>query len=157
MPIDVQTVLDAFPPALFVPTLTATDRAGVLRELLSRVHAGGIVRDPEVLLAMLLQREKLGSTGIGHGVAVPHGRSLAVPRLTAAFGRHEAGVEWNAIDGRPVRLVFLVLAPPVERPVRYLPFLGRIVEFVGDAARREALATPGDFESFQEQMRAALA
>lgn len=156
MSIDVHAVLEAFHPSLFLPQLEAHDKTSVLRELVARVHGTGIVRDPDLLLEMLLQREALGSTGIGHGVAVPHGRSLAVPRLTAAFGRHPTGVAWDAVDGQPVKIVFLVLAPPLERPNRYLPFLGRIVELVGDAGRRQALEAPSSFESFQEKMRAAV-
>ena len=96
MGIDVQTVLEAFTPSLFLDELQAPDKAGVLREFVTRVRATGIVRDEGLVLEMLLQREGLGSTGIGHGVAVPHGRSLAVPRLVAAFGRHRTGVHWNA-------------------------------------------------------------
>lgn len=156
MSIDVKTVLDAFEPSLFVPELQSQDKSGVLLEMVERVQASGIVRDVPLLLAMLEQRESLGSTGIGHGVAVPHGRSLAVPRLVAAFGRHRTGVEWGSVDGAPVHLVFLVLAPPLERSSRYLPFLGRIVEFVGDAGRRDGLHALEDYEDFQEKMRVAL-
>lgn len=156
MSIDVKTVLDAFEPSLFVPELQSKDKSGVLLEMVERVQASGIVRDVPLLLAMLEQRESLGSTGIGHGVAVPHGRSLAVPRLVAAFGRHRVGVEWGSVDGAPVHLVFLVLAPPLERSSRYLPFLGRIVEFVGDAGRRDGLHAIEDYEDFQEKMRVAL-
>ena len=156
MSIDVKTVLDAFEPSLFVPQLQSNDKPGVLREMIERVQAGGIVRDAPLLMEMLEQREGLGSTGIGRGVAVPHGRSLAVPRLVAAFGRHPRGVEWGALDGEPVRLVFLVLAPPVEQASRYLPFLGRIVEFVSDADRRDELHELADYEAFQEKMRVAL-
>ncbi len=154
--IDVQTVLDAFEPSLFLAPLTSQDKAGVLRELVARVCRSGIVRDERLVLEMLQQRENLGSTGIGHGVAVPHGRSLAVPRLVAAFGRHPTGAPWGAVDGQPVQLIFLVLAPPVERPSRYLPFLGRIVEFVGSPERRADLGSVASYEAFQERMRVAL-
>ena len=156
MSIDVKSVLDAFEPSLFVPQLKSKDKTGVLREMIDRVQAAGIVRDARLLFAMLEQREGLGSTGIGHGVAVPHGRSLAVPRLVAAFGRHQKGVDWGSVDEAPVHLVFLVLAPPLERSSRYLPFLGRIVEFVGDARRRDDLLALEDYEDFQEKMRVAL-
>ena len=156
MAIDVRTVLDAFEPSLFVPHLQSKDRLGVLREMVERVQAAGVIRDGALLLEMLQQRESLGSTGIGHGVAVPHGRSLAVPRLIAAFGYHPRGVDWNSVDEAPVHLVFLVLAPPLEQTSRYLPFLGRIVEFVNDPGRRADLQTIKDYDDFQEKMRVAL-
>jgi mannitol/fructose-specific phosphotransferase system IIA component (Ntr-type) len=106
---------------------------------------------------MLRSRESLGSTGIGHGVAVPHGRSLAVPRLVAGFARHASGVAWGAVDGKPVKLIFLILAPPLEQPTRYLPFLGRIVEAVSDADRRKRLSKVTTYEEFRGALRDALA
>ncbi len=107
MAVDAQAVLETFDPALFLPQLTANDKDGVLRELVAHVQARGLVRDVDPLLGMLQSRERLGSTGIGHGIAVPHGRSLSVPRLVAGFARHATGVEWDAVDGKPVRLPML--------------------------------------------------
>lgn len=157
MAVDAQIVLDAFEPSLFLPHCTAANKDSVLAELIGQVRACGLVREPELLLEMLKSREQLGSTGIGHGIAVPHGRSLAVQRLVAGFIRHAKGVEWNAIDGQPVHLIFLVLAPPIEQPTRYLPFLGRIVEAVSDAERRARLAKVSTYEEFKEVLRDALA
>src|SRR5262245_19576653 len=105
---------------------------------------------------MLKSREQLGSTGIGHGIAIPHGRSLAVQRLVAGFAKHESGVEWDAVDGKPVNLIFLILAPPIEQPNRYLPFLGRIVEAVNDPDRRVKLFEVQYFIEFQGFLRYAL-
>jgi mannitol/fructose-specific phosphotransferase system IIA component (Ntr-type) len=155
--IDVDTVLEAFQPSLFIPKLKAKKKDSVLQELVDKVCASGIVRDADPLLEMLRSREKLGSTGIGRGVAVPHGRSLAVQRVVAVFGHHSKGIEWQAVDGEPVRLVFLILAPPLEQSSRYLPFLGRIVEAVSDDKRREQLAGITTYEEFQEIIRDALA
>ena len=157
MAIDVQTVLDAFEPALFIPKLRSKDRESILLEMVEEIEQRGVIRDRDLVAEMLRTRERLGSTGIGHGVAVPHGRSLAVPRLIAAFGRHAKGVEWEAIDGAPVRFVFLVLAPPLDQSNRYLPFLGRIVEAVSDDAQRDKLAAVESYEEFQESIRDSLA
>ncbi len=156
MPVDLQTVLDTFDPALFLPNLTADDKDNVLRELVTQVQSQGLVRDADPLLEMLRNREQLGSTGIGHGIAVPHGRSLAVPRLVAGFARHGAGVPWDAVDERPVTLIFLILAPPLEQPTRYLPFLGRVVEAISDAECRKRLAKVTTYEEFRGVMRDAL-
>ena len=157
MAIDVRTVLEAFEPSLFLPKLKANDRDSVLEELVGHVRDSGIVRDSDLLIEMLRSRERLGSTGIGNGVAVPHGRSLAVPRLVAVFARHPKGVKWDAVDGKPVRLVFMILAPPLEKDSRYLPFLGRIVESINDQPRRKKLTNASTYEEFQESIRDALA
>lgn len=157
MAVDVQVVLETFDPALFLPSLTAPDKDSVLQALVDHVQQQGLVRDAEPLLEMLRSRESLGSTGIGHGIAVPHGRSLAVPRLVAGFARHPAGVAWDAVDGKPVHLIFLILAPPLEQPTRYLPFLGRIVEAVSDSERRKRLSRAATYEEFRRALRDALA
>ena len=157
MAIDVDTVLEAFQPTLFIPKLKAKKKDSILKELVEKVCASGIVRDADPLLEMLRSRERLGSTGIGRGVAVPHGRSLAVPRLVAVLGLHSKGIEWEAVDGEPVRMCFLILTPPLQQSSRYLPFLGRIVETVSDEKRREQLTGIKTYEEFQEIIRDALA
>jgi len=155
--VDAHTVLEAFDPALFLPNLSSSDKDGVLSELVTCVAGCGLVRDANPLLEMLKSRERLGSTGIGHGIAVPHGRSLAVQRLVAGFARHPSGVPWGAVDGEPVRMVFLILAPPLEQPNLYLPFLGRVVESVHEPERRTRLSRVRTFEEFREALRDALA
>jgi PTS system fructose-specific IIC component len=75
----------------------------------------------------------------------------------AAFGRHPKGVDWDAVDSEPVHLVFLILAPPLEQPSRYLPFLGRIVEAVSDDKIRAQLTEKESFGEFQETLRDSLA
>jgi mannitol/fructose-specific phosphotransferase system IIA component (Ntr-type) len=102
-------------------------------------------RARDVLLTLLRKREALGSTGIGSGVAIPHARSLVVDRLRVAFGRKAGGLEFGAVDGQPVRFVFLIVAPPLEVSNQYLPVLGRIAQFCRNGenlARLEALKEP---------------
>ena len=82
-----------------------------------------------ILFKMLKRRENLGSTGIGRGIAIPHCRSLVVNRLRVAFGRQVSGLDFKAIDGKPVRYVFLIVAPPLEVSNQYLPALGKIAQF----------------------------
>lgn len=82
-----------------------------------------------ILFKMLKRRENLGSTGIGRGIAIPHCRSLVVNRLRVAFGRKPSGLDFKAIDEKPVRHIFLIVAPPVEVSNQYLPVLGRIAQF----------------------------
>ena len=92
----------------------------------------------------LIRREILGSTGYGFGIAIPHCRTLAVNRLRLAFGVHRRGVGMSAMDGNPVRVFFLIVAPPMEVSNQYLPLLGRIAQLVREPevpARLASLAS----------------
>ncbi len=107
--------------------LAGDDKAEALDALVALLGLDD--RSRRALSRAVRRREKLGSTGIGRGVAIPHCRSLAVNRLGLAYGGHRAGVDFGAVDGRPVRHLFLIVAPPVEVSVQYLPVLGRIAQF----------------------------
>jgi mannitol/fructose-specific phosphotransferase system IIA component (Ntr-type) len=101
-----------------------------------------------MLYKMLKRRETLGSTGIGQNIAIPHCRSLVVNRLRVAFGRKLEGIDFKAIDDKPVNYFFLIVAPPLEVSNQYLPVLGKIAQFakepdVPDHLAR--LATPAEF------------
>src|SRR5262245_2328045 len=80
-------------------------------------------KNEQMLLKMLKRRENLGSTGIGRGIAIPHCRALVVQKLRVAFGRKKAGLDFKAIDDKPVHFVFLIVAPPLEVSNQYLPVL----------------------------------
>jgi mannitol/fructose-specific phosphotransferase system IIA component (Ntr-type) len=102
-------------------------------------------RSMETLARLIRRREALGSTGVGRGIAIPHCRSLAVNRLRLAFGLHTEGVDYDAIDGKPVHVFFLIVAPPVEVANQYLQVLGRIAQFAQQpdvAARLRTLTSP---------------
>ncbi len=144
----VREFLSCFTPELFLPHLRATTRDAALDEMLEPLVAAGGVRDRGLLLDMLQRREGLGSTGIGKGVAVPHGRSLAVRGLVIVVGRSVEGIEFEAVDGKPVHHVFLIVAPPQDTESRYLRALGRLVDLVKDAASRKRLMKVETFEEF---------
>jgi mannitol/fructose-specific phosphotransferase system IIA component (Ntr-type) len=111
-------------------------------------------RSSGTLLRILQRRENLGSTGVGRGIAIPHGRSLMVSRLRLAFGHRSEGVEYQAIDGRPVFSFFLIVAPPLEISNQYLPVLGKIAQFASrpDVPERlSALQAPDDFFRLLEE------
>src|SRR5260221_8806816 len=96
---------------LVFPNLAATDKAGVLGELsagLARAFPGLTAAR---LTETLLDREKLGSTGIGEGIAIPHGKLPGIPGLVAAFARSRRGVDFASIDGKPTYLFFVLFAP----------------------------------------------
>ena len=109
----------------------------------------------EILLNLLKKREALGSTGIGSGVAIPHSRSLVVDRLRMAFGRKLSGLDFGAIDGKPVRYLFLIVAPPLEVSNQYLPVLGRIAQFCKNGENLERLARVESPQAFLEVLEAA--
>lgn len=111
------------------PSLAATDKEGVIRELAqSLVDAGEIAADQfEGIVEAILKREELGSTGIGRGVAVPHTKHPTVEKLCGAVAVSEGGVEFASLDGDPVHLVFLLISPP-DRPgdhLRALEYMSR--------------------------------
>jgi mannitol/fructose-specific phosphotransferase system IIA component (Ntr-type) len=139
----------------FIPELKSKDKDGALRELVETLVRGGRIKEGGLLLETLRQREQLGSTGIGRGVAVPHGRTLAITRLGVVFGRSEQGIEFDATDGKPVHLVFLTVAPPTERSNLYLPVLGKIVEMVKSAKNRRRLLEAAGFDEIAEILEEA--
>jgi PTS system nitrogen regulatory IIA component len=118
----------------------------ILKELIALL--GLDEKSEGMLFKMLKRRENLGSTGIGRGLAIPHCRSLVVSKLRVAFGRKAAGVDFKALDEKPVHFFFLIVAPPLEVSNQYLPVLGRIAQFSkeGDVPERLlALESPAEF------------
>ena len=131
--------------------LAGTSKDDVLQEMAQLLRADD--RATATLLRILRRREHLGSTGVGRGIAIPHCRTLVSNRLRVAFARHSTGVEWDAIDGRPVHYLFLIVAPPLEVSNQYLPVLGRIAQFAKDADipdRLAALSSQADFFALLE-------
>ncbi len=123
----------------------------VLKELIGLLGLDD--KSEGILFKMLKRRENLGSTGIGNGIAIPHCRSLVVNRLRLAFGRKPDGVDFKAIDDRPVRDFFLIVAPPLEVSNQYLPVLGKIAQFAKEPDVPEQLGqleTPEDFLALLE-------
>jgi len=144
-----EELITLFSPDLFIPDLKAKKRDDALQEMVEHAVKAGIIRDQDVILGMLKNRESLGSTGLGEGVAFPHGRSLAIPTLMALFARSEKGVDYGAIDGKAVHLFFMFIAPPIEKENRYLPALGQVVELIRDKDIRKKLLGVKDFEEFR--------
>ena len=140
---------------LFIPEFQASDKEGTLRELVEALVRANRIKENDLLLETLRRREHLGSTGIGRGVAVPHGRTLAITRLAVVFGRSQAGIDFESMDAKPVHLVFLTVAPPQERSNLYLPVLGKIVEMVKSAKNRRRLLSAKDFDEVAEILEEA--
>ncbi len=140
-------LLRLFDPKLCLFDLKGTTKDEVLVEIVARVAPPGSPNH-RLVLEMLRNREQLGSTAVVKGVAFPHGRSLAVSKLMAVFGRSTPGVRFDSMDGEPSHLFFVLLAPPQDRANQYLPALGRLVEMIQDDHLRDRLMTVNAYEDF---------
>jgi mannitol/fructose-specific phosphotransferase system IIA component (Ntr-type) len=132
--------------------LEGTTKDDVLKELIDLLGLDD--KSEGMLFKMLKRRENLGSTGIGRGIAIPHCRSLVVSRLRVAFGRKSVGVDFKAIDDKPVYFFFLIVAPPLEVSNQYLPVLGKIAQFSKEAdvpERLLKLKEPREFMQLLEE------
>jgi PTS system nitrogen regulatory IIA component len=136
---------DVLRPEAVLASLEGTSAEAVLAEL-CRPVAAATGLDAGRLTQVLLDRERLGSTSVGEGVAIPHGRLATLPSLTAAFGRAPAGVDFRAVDGRPVRL-FLVLFAPESAAGAYVKVLARASRLFRSPAFREAIMAAPDAAS----------
>jgi PTS system nitrogen regulatory IIA component len=107
--------------------LTTLDKPSVIRELVESLAAAGSIKqsDVEGIVAAIMKREELGSTGIGRGVAVPHTKHASVDRLVGTVGVSSEGVDFNSLDGDKVQLFFLLISPP-DRPGDHLRALENI-------------------------------
>ena len=127
--------------------LSGGNKRSLLQQL-ANIAGQRLAMDPAIILASLAEREQLGSTGLGHGVAIPHGKIDGLTRIYGLFTRLSEPIDYKAIDGRPVDLVFLLLSPPdagaehlkalatVSRITRHVPTL----EKMRGARSRDALA-----------------
>jgi mannitol/fructose-specific phosphotransferase system IIA component (Ntr-type) len=149
-----EELLGFFDSRLCIFDLEARTKDQVLEEIVARV-APDSTGSRHVILDMLRNREALGSTAVGKGVAFPHGRSLAVNKLRALFARSSRGVDFDSMDGEPTHLFFVLLAPPQDRANQYLRALGRLIEIVETGATRDRLMQAATFEDFAAVIREA--
>jgi PTS system nitrogen regulatory IIA component len=126
--------------------LTATAKEDVLAELAGALSAAESALESEGLLQVLKDREALQSTGIGEGVAIPHGKLNGLDRLVATFARSRAGVDFESIDGQPTHLFFLLVVPE-QSGGQHLKALARISRFFRDASFRERLLGAEDLDA----------
>lgn len=143
-------ILPYFSKDRFIAGLMSTTKQQALEELAEKFVTTDLIRNKDILMEMLQRRESVGSTGIGHGIAIPHGRTTATAELTVAFGKSTEGIEWDSIDKEPVKLIFLIVAPPYEEKNKYLPMLGTLVEFLSQEDNRTKLLKTESFEDFEQ-------
>ena len=133
---------------LIIEEIEARDKQGVLREFARLLKSRNRVDDEEELVRILLERESLGSTGIGDGVAIPHGKLPMCSDMIVAFGRSSRGVDFQAMDSKPVYLFFLLVTPE-DKPGDHLKALARISRIIRNPALRESLKTAPHWQELQ--------
>jgi PTS system nitrogen regulatory IIA component len=138
-------IIDLLKPDYILETLKSDKKRDVLLELLAPFLKHYPNLDAESALSVLMEREKLGSTGIGEGIAIPHGKLPGLDDLVVCFGKSKAGIDFNAMDGKPVYLFFLLLAPE-NSAGQHLKTLAKISRMLKDGRFRTKLieAKSGD-------------
>jgi mannitol/fructose-specific phosphotransferase system IIA component (Ntr-type) len=126
-----------------VVDLASRSKDAALMEIVETLASAPEVSDRERLLAAVLEREKIVSTGIGLGVAVPHAKIPEVSEFVVAYGRSKEGVDFGSIDDRPVHHVVLIVGPP-DRQERYLQFLATVTLKLKQPELRDALEKAPD-------------
>jgi len=121
-----------------IPDLKAKDKKGVLEELVDTLIKQEPSLDKNALVKVLLERERLGSTGIGDGVAIPHGKFPGITQPSISFGRSRKGLDFDSMDGEPTHLFFLLVAPENSASI-HLKALARIAKILKNSAFRKEL------------------
>ena len=121
-----------------IKELDSRDKKNVLDELSSFLENEGEITSKENLLAALIEREKLGSTGIGENVAIPHAKISEIDKIITVFGRSKNGVEFESLDQKPVNFIFLVIAPE-NSTGQHLKALARISRLFKNPSLRESV------------------
>ncbi|MFV1956294.1 MAG: PTS sugar transporter subunit IIA [bacterium] len=138
-------IVDFLTPKDILQDLSAGNLEDVLRELSSHLADMKKIENSEALVQVLVEREKLGSTGIGHGVAIPHGRLAGLERILIVFGRSKKGIDFDSADGQPVYLFFLLVAPE-DSAGEHLKALARISRIIKNKVCREELLNASGVE-----------
>jgi PTS system nitrogen regulatory IIA component len=125
------TLTDLIAPAAIIPALKVNGKKQAIQELAARA-AELTGQNEKAVFEILLQREKLGSTGVGNGVAIPHGKLPKLGRLFGLFARLDRPIDFESLDGQPVDLIFLLLAPEAAG-ADHLKALARVARLLRDA------------------------
>lgn len=138
-------IIDLITPASVIPNLRATSKKQALQELARRA-AQLTGREERAIFETLMERERLGTTGIGGGTAVPHGRLPELPRIFGLFARLERPIDFEAIDNQPVDLIFLLLTPTAAG-ADHLKALARVSRLLRDRKICEKLRATDSAEA----------
>jgi PTS system nitrogen regulatory IIA component len=132
--------------------ITSSTKEGVIEELSRLVAVLHPDVNEEVVVSSLLEREKLGSTGIEHGVAIPHARVKGLDNIVVVFGRSAAGVDFEAHDGSKSHLFFVILAPEKVAGL-HVKLLGRVSQLLSDPNTRDAIMKAKDLDEVYQVIK----
>lgn len=144
-------ITDMFKKEYIIEALKAKSKRAVLAELseiFTRDHAS---IQSEAMIEVLLEREKLGSTGIGDGIAIPHGKLKGLDSLVISFGRSREGIDFDSIDGRPAHIFFLLMAPESSTG-QHLKALAKISRMLKDPEFRSDLMSAMNAEEIYRKI-----
>lgn len=136
-------ITEILAPDMVLPDLKGSSKDQVLKELAQGLAAKYPDIRLEDLIAVLSERERLGSTAIGDGIAIPHGKLRGVNKIIGAFGRHPGGVDFESLDGNPTQ-IFFVLVAPEDSASLHLKALARVSRLLKDDAFRARLIAAAD-------------
>ncbi len=129
---------DILTPRRIKVPLTSDTKAGVIEELVDLLAADGTLNDRDRMLQAVMEREKTRTTGIGEGLAIPHGKSSAAADLAMALGEAPDGVDFESVDGKPVTIVFLLVSP-MDKTGPHIQALARLSKAMTDVELKESL------------------
>ena len=118
-------ITDILSPTAVKMPLIATEKRAVIDELVDLLDDAGLITEPDTLKQVVWEREQQRSTGIGEGLAIPHGKSNCSTELVMAIGRPEKPIDFQAVDGEPVQLVVLLASPP-DKTSDHIQAFGKI-------------------------------
>jgi PTS system nitrogen regulatory IIA component len=135
-------LLDILSPKSMIVGLQGETKDDIIKELVDSLEEGEVITDKDKGLQAVLEREKIMSTGIGDGIAIPHGKSDAVIRLAAALGIQKRGADFEALDGEPAYVFFLLVSPAhISGPhIKALARISRLLK--NDDFKRRLIAAP---------------
>lgn len=153
----IMNITDLLQKEFIIEELKSKSKKEVLYELSEAFLRGNSTIDCDAMVEVLLEREKLGSTGIGDGIAIPHGKLPGLENLIVSFGRSKTGIDFDSLDGKPVHIFFLLMAPE-NSAGQHLKALAKISRMLKEEEFRKNLmdmATPDDIYHIIEDKDAA--
>lgn len=136
-------ITEILKPDFIISELKATDKKGTLTELSCFLKEKGAIENQQALNNALMEREKLGSTGIGENVAIPHAKCDEIQHIITLFGRSKKGIEFESLDQKPVYFICLLLAP-TNSTGQHLKALARIARLMKSKKLREEILDAQD-------------
>jgi PTS system nitrogen regulatory IIA component len=145
-------ITDILDENLVIPDLGGENKRELLNEFAALLNDQNKIQDSNEFLEVILAREALGSTGIGEGIAIPHGKLRNLNRLVLSFGISRKGVDFDAMDGKPVHIFFVLIAPE-DSPGDHLKALARISRILKNRSFRERLLGTDSSEGLYRQIK----